>query len=1060
MKRKLMMFIVLFLTGIGLLFGQTQVRGIVVDESGEPVIGATIQIKGTSQGTVTDVDGVFTLSASEGVTLVVSYVGMKVQEVPARDNMRVVMVADSEVLDEVLVVAYGTAKKSTFTGSAASVNTDQISNMSLASISKALDGTVPGVQATLGSGQPGENATIVVRGFGSINASQNPLYVVDGVPFEGDLNSINPNDIASMTVLKDASASSLYGSRAANGVIMITTKSGQNTNGKINVNFKASLGVASRAIKRYDVMNAQEYLETAFQAYKNEEIFALGTSEDQAAINAINRMKGTVDPILGANEQYNPYNMPLDQLIDPVTGKVNPNARLKWTDNWMDEVTAENPIRQEYQFDVSGGTNKMKALASFNYLNEEGLLKTTSFERFTGRVSADLQAKEWFRTVLSANVAKTTSNMLASTGSSTSNVWYSAEQMAPIYPIWERDADGNVLYDSQGKALYDYGLNRAAGAQQNFNSIATLYDDKYGEDRENVSARALMEFNTDDEKYGIWQGLNFSMNMGTDYAAGAYTYYYNPYFGNAAGSGRLGKEWIKTFSYTFNQVLNWNRVFDDHGIEVMLGHEFYSYKFNNLSATKTGFPFGGLYELAAGSTISDADSYENNERLESYFSRLNYNYMNRYYLSASFRADGSSRFHRDHRWGNFWSVGGSWRLSEEAFMDNVEWLDNLTVKASYGTQGNNSYGFNTGSSTFSQRYNKLGLYAWQAFYNLTWNNANLNGGKVSSVENILLSWEKNASFNAGFEALLLDSRLTVGFDWYTRRTTDMLLENPLALSTGFDSFDANVGDMKNWGWDLSVGYDIIKNRDLLWNATVIGSKVDNKVTKLTASQNEIISSSTIIRVGEQIRSFYMARSAGVDPATGAQLYWVYDEGDELDRSKHYISSDKSKAAASRVILGSRIPDLYGSLSTSLTYKGFDFSIMTNYSIGGKIYDYVGYNYTNPLYIGNNWTREVLRAWKQPGDITDIPRVEKNATHTLNDRALVDASYFAIKNIAVGYTFDAVKLGVQSIRVFAQGDNLAVFSARQGLNPQYNFTGSTDFAYTPNRVISAGVNIRF
>src|SRR5690554_1794715 len=335
MKKKLTMFLTLFFMGIGVLTAQTQVRGTVVDDAGEPVIGATILIKGTAQGTVTDIDGDFTLMAPTGGTLVVSYVGYETQEVPVSANVRVVLTTDAELLDEILVVAYGTAKKSTFTGSAASVDTEQISNMSLGNISKALDGTVAGVQSTLGSGQPGSSASIVVRGFGSINASQAPLYVVDGVPFEGDLNALNPNDIAGMTVLKDASASSLYGSRAANGVVMITTKSGQNTNGKVNVNFKATLGVASRAIKRYDVMNTHEYLETAFQSYKNEEIFALGASEDQAVINAINRMKGTVDPILGENEQYNPFNMPLDQLIDPITGKVNPNAQLKWSDNWM-----------------------------------------------------------------------------------------------------------------------------------------------------------------------------------------------------------------------------------------------------------------------------------------------------------------------------------------------------------------------------------------------------------------------------------------------------------------------------------------------------------------------------------------------------------------------------------------------------------------------------------------------------------------------------------------------------------------------------------------------------
>lgn len=1035
----------LLFISIGLATAQTQVRGVVVDDAGEPVIGATIQIKGTSQGTVTDYDGNFAFTAPANARLVVSYVGFKTQEVAATSNMRIVMITDSELLEEVMVVAYGTAKKSTFTGSAAVVDPGQIESRSVASVSKALDGTVPGVQSTLGSGQPGSGAGIVIRGFGSINASQSPLYVVDGVPFNGDLNSINPNDIENMTVLKDASASSLYGSRAANGVIMITTKSGKNTNGKVSVNFKAVMGVSSRAIPRYDVMDQKEYLETVFQSYKNDELFARGSSEDVAGIRALSRMKGSVEGIFGKNEQYNPYNMPVSDLIDATTGLVNPTAKLRWTDNWIDEVSAKNPIRQEYQFDVSGGSDKMKSLASFNYLKEEGLLKTTAFERFTGRLSADLQATDWFRTALSANMARSTSNMLSADGSSTSNVWYSAEQIAPIYPIWERDANGDKVVDAQGVPLFDYGVDRAAGAQQNFNSIATLYDDAYMETRENVSARSLVEFNTKDEKYGALQGFGYTMNMGVDYTMGNYTFYYNPFFGNAAGSGRLGKEWGKTMSYTFNQILNWNRTFNEHGLDVMVGHEFYSNTYNRLEASKTGFPFGNLYELAAGSTIADATSYENNDKLESWFSRLNYDFMDKYYLSASFRADGSSRFNKDHRWGNFWSLGGSWRVTQEAFMENINWIDNLTLKASYGTQGNNS----------------VGLYAWQAFYDLTWSNANNSGAAVTSVENKEVTWEKNGSFNTGFEALLLGSRLSVGLDYYNRKTTDMLLNRPMAMSLGFTGYNDNVGSMKNYGVDLSIGYDFIKSRDLLWNVTVMGSTVNNEVLELTKEQNEIIGGSTIIREGEPLNSFFMARSAGVDPATGEQLYWVFDKKeDEFNRDLHYISNDKSKAASSRVIQGSRIPDLYGSLATKVVYKGFDVSVMTTYSIGGKIYDYVGYNNMNPLYIGNNFNREALRAWKKPGDITDVPRIQLNQTQTLTDRALVDASYFAIKNFSLGYTFKFTNIGINSLRLFAQGDNLAIFSAREGLNPQQNFSGSTDFVYTPSRVISAGLNIKF
>lgn len=1032
-----------------------QVSGKVTSTDGKPVVGASVSVVGGTKATQTDEAGNFTLTANAGSTLNVSYLGFNAQRVHIGNSsvLSIVLSPEENALDEVMVVAYGTAKKSSFTGSASTVKTKDIENRSIASITKALDGAAPGVVSTLGSGQPGSNAGVRVRGFGSINASADPLYVVDGIPFDGDLNSINPNDVESLTVLKDAAASTLYGSRAANGVVVITTKTGKNTEGKVNVNFKANVGVNSRAVKRYDVMNSQEYLETIFQSYKNDEIFAKGTTEEQAAINAVNRMKGTVDPIFGINEQYNPYNVPVDQLFDLATGKINPSAKLKWNDNWLDEVMAKSPIRQEYQFDMAGGSSKYKAMMSMNALREDGLLKNTNFDRYTGRLNNEFTPKDWFKANLSANFAKTNSSSLNATGSSTSNVWYSSEQIAPINPIWVRDAQGELVLDANGQRQFDYGPNRASGAQQNFNSIATLYDDKYYNGIENVGTRGGVEFNTRDEKYGIFQGFSFAVNLGADYRNNSYTYYYNPYFGNAkATSGRLNKQNTKSFSYTFNQLLTWARNFDKHNIDVLLGHENYSFKFNSLSAQKTGFPFGNLLELAAGSTIARANSYEDNETLESYFSRVQYNYDDKYYLSGSYRSDGSSRFNKDVRWGSFWSVGGAWKISEESFLKDNAFVNSLTLKASYGGQGNNALLTSSGTANY---------YAWQAFYDLTLNNANNNGGKVTAVENSTVSWEKNYSFNAGLDGRFLDNRLTVGFDWYTRKTTDLLLNRPLPFSSGFDGVNDNIGDIKNWGYDLSVGYDVIRNSDLRWNITAMGSKVRNKVLKLTDNSSEIIGGTTIIREGESLNSFYMARSAGVDPSNGDQLYWVYDNrADEHDLSKHYVSSNKSKAASSRVLVGNRIPKISGSIATSVNYKQFDFSAMGTFSIGGKIYDAVGYGYFNPTYAGNNYSREVLGAWQKPGDITDIPRVQKELNHTITDRALVDASYFAIKNIAIGYTFDFAKIGLKSIRVFAQGDNLAIFSARQGMNPQYNFSGTTDYVYTPNKTISAGVNLKF
>ncbi|CAM3630253.1 SusC/RagA family TonB-linked outer membrane protein [Sphingobacterium prati] len=1057
MKHKLLSFLLggAILTSVA--FAQEKkISGRVTGAQGEGLPGVTVVVQGTNQATQTDTNGNYSISVPVGKTLVFKSVGFsdKTIIVSSSSVLYNVSLQDSnKELDEVMVVAYGTAKKSSFTGSASTVKSDVIENRSITNITKALDGAAPGVVSTAGSGQPGSSAAIRVRGFGSINASADPLYVVDGIPFNGDLNSINPNDVESLTVLKDAAASTLYGSRAANGVVVITTKSGKNTDGKIDVNFKANIGVNSRAVKRYDVMDTKEYLETVFQAYKNQDIFVNGLSETAAAASAVNRMKGTVEGIFGINEQYNPYNVPVDQLFDLGTGKLNPNAQLKWDDNWLDEVTANNPIRQEYQLDFSGGSSKYKAMASMNAVKDKGLLKNTNFDRYSGRVNNEFTPKDWFKASLSGNFAKSNSRSLNATGTSTSNVWYSSEQMAPIYPIWIRDNNGNFVNDALGQKQFDYGKNRASGAQQNFNSIATLYDDRYYNNIDNVGTRGGVEFNTRDEKYGAWRGFAFAVNLGADYRMNEYTYYYNPVFGNAAATGgRLNKEWTKTFSYTFNQLLTWTRDFGKHNIDVLLGHEAYSYKYNLLNAQKTGFPFKGIYELAPGATIAEADSYENNDKIESYFSRVQYNFDNKYYLSGSFRTDGSSRFQKDNRWGSFWSVGGAWKISEESFLKDVSWVNSLTLKSSYGGQGNN----NLLDSDLDPIY-----FAWQAFYDLTWNNANNNGGAVTSVENAKVSWEKNQSFNIGADGRFIDNRLSIGFDWYTRKTTDMLLNRPMAFSLGFDGFNSNIGDLKNWGFDLSLGYDVIRNQDLKWNVSVMGSRVKNKVLKLTDESKEIISNSTIVREGETINSFYMARSAGVDPATGDQLYWVYDKKeDEFDRSKHYVSNDRTKAAASRVVTGSRIPKIMGSLSTSLNYKNFDFSLMTTYSIGGKINDAVGYNYLNPAYLGNNYSREVLGAWQKPGDITDIPRIQKDMVLQLTDRTLVDASYFAIKNVSIGYSFDIKKVGLKSIRIFAQADNLAVFSARQGLNPQYNFTGTTDYVYSPNKTIAAGVNLKF
>lgn len=969
---------------------------------------------------------------------------MQTQEVAVKASVKVTMKSDSEVLDEVMVVAYGTAKKSSFTGSATVVKTEKISKRPVANVTKALDGMVTGVQTTSGSGQPGSGSSVVIRGYGSINASQNPLYVVDGIPYAGNIAAINPNDIESMTVLKDASAGALYGSRGANGVILITTKKGKE--GKVKVNLKANWGISSRSIPRYETMDEAGYLEVIFQSYKNNEILNNGLAPETASIAALNAMKTGATAIFGKNEQYNPFNYSITELIDPTTGKVRSDAQLKYSEDWMDEAMASNPLRQEYIASFSGGNENTQYMFSLGYLDEEGLLKTTSFNRYSGRMNIDSQVTKWLKAGMNANYARNESNTAVENTSGSSNVWYTAQLMAPIFPVYQKDDNGQTVYDNLGNAVFDYGENRPAGANADWNTIATLYDDKYSTKSDNLSGRVYAELGN--LKSGPLEGLKLSVNYGFDLINSAGMTYYNPYNGNAVSvKGNLSKATARTFTYTLNQLLSYDRNFGKHHVEAMVGHEFYKYQYDYLGAIKTGFPFGGLYELDAATTITSASSYQHNYAVESVLSRLNYDYDDKYYFSASFRTDGSSRFHEDNRWGQFWSVGGNWRISSEEFMKDIQWVNNLSVKASYGVQGNDNLG--------------TGYYAWQSFYDLGYANAAQSGAVITSLENKDLKWEKNANLNVGIEAKLFD-RLNVSVEWYQRKTTDMLMSFPMASSLGFDGYNKNIGSMRNQGWDISLSADLIKHNDFNWNLILMGSTIKNKVLHL-ADKPEIISGSYIIREGETLHSFYTASAAGVDPATGKQLYWAWDTDKDGNTSERYRTDDMAKATSCKEIQGSRIPKLYGSIGNEFKYKGFDLSILCTYSIGGKILDGVYNTLLYGNYVGNARSAHLERAWTKPGDITDIPRIEIGKSYIITDNNLINASYFALKNITLGYSLPSKwmrSLNMSSVRLTATADNIFLLNHLKGMDPQYNFTGGTDFGYVPTRTVSLGIDVTF
>ena len=1049
MKERLTMFMVSLLLCVGSALAQTKVSGTVLSqEDGQPIIGAAVKVDGTNTGMLTDVNGRFSLTLPEGKNqITVSYLGFESKTVAAKNGMRVFLKSDAAALDEVVVVAYGTAKKSSFTGSAQNVNGEKLELRPISNVAKGLEGNASGVQVTSSSGQPGSEPAIRIRGYGSINAYSTPLYVVDGIPYDGALSSINPSDIESMTVLKDASAGALYGARGANGVIMITTKKGKE--GKAQVTWRSTVGWSSRALPRYDLVNQKDFVQLTYEALRNEGVFNNGLSWADGEAYGRSQLSANL-----GGEAYNPFkNYTWDQIIDPSTGMVRPDATAAWNEDWMDAVKRDNAFRHEHQLNINGGTDKTKYLLSLGYLNEDGILKTTAFQRYTARVNVDTKVTDWFSASLNTNLAHSISNFSDYEDTSTSNVWYSAQFVSPLFPMYVKDANGNNVLDENGNPMLDYGDNatKRPGSYNDYNPLGGLVDDKAENKRDAAGLRAGIVLGTDEAKAGWLQGIKLSVNFGMDYNSRFRMRYMNMYHGNQATAGGLLQKYnYRTQSYTFNQLLTWNRQFGKHNVDVMAGHEFYAYKMEYLTAGKTNL-VDGIYELAPAANMYEADSYTDNYRINSFLSRVNYNYDDKYYLSASLRADASSRFYMDNWTGTFWSVGANWRISKENFMKNVKWINNLSLKVSYGEQGNDNL------DTF---------YAWQSLYALGWNNGNNIGAVVSTLETKDVSWEKNKNLNIGLEGALLDNLLRFSVEYYNKKTTDMLLNYPMALSTGFSGYNANVGDMRNSGLEAEITVAPFRNGDFHWDITLMGSTVSNKVLKLTAESPEIISGLRVIKEGLPLYTYYVSKSAGVDPATGAQLYWAYEKDDEgnMKPGTEYITSDYSVANACKYYLDSRIPDLYGSLATNLSYKGIDLSVLTTYSIGGHVYDGLYSSAMNVAYATDTWHTNSLRRWQKPGDITDVPRIEINARRaSYLDRYLVDASYFAIKNITLGYTLPKTwmaKAGLSNVRVFASVDNLALFTHLDGMDPQYNFSGGTNYSYAPNKTWTLGLEVKF
>ncbi|MFP4023710.1 MAG: SusC/RagA family TonB-linked outer membrane protein [Thiohalospira sp.] len=1034
---------------------QMQITGTVTDaENGSTIPGVSVVVKGnTSIGTTTDLDGNYSLSVPENSeALIFSFVGMQTieEQIAGRSIINVEMVSDVLEMDEVIVVAYGTTKKSSFTGSAATVKTDKLEKLSTTSVSSALQGNAPGVQVVSTTGQPGENATIRIRGIGSINASSDPLYVVDGVPYQGNINSINPSDIESMSVLKDANATALYGSRGANGVIMITTKTG--TIGDAKVNFKASYGISSKAVEDYETVGAEDYYKMTWTAIRNK---AEADGRDNPELWATENIVPTL--------VYNPFNV--DQPIG-TDGEIIDGAELLWDTDWMDEVLSTGD-RQEYLFDIGGGDETTNYYMSLGYLLNEGIVPVSDFERFNARVNLDKQVTDWFKAGINFSGSTSDQNYPTTEGTSYSNMIQFGRNMASIYPVYLRNDDGTFITDGNGDKIYDYGMNddedgrpaRPTDAYPNTNVLGGAELDNQLYERDNVSLRTYGEFD-------IVEGLKFKTNFSYDYYIYSQHEYANPYYGYARSYGGISyKSRNRTEAFTLNNILTYEKSFGDHNFNALAGHEAYQYNYHFLYTSRSAFPFGGLEELDAAAATQSSRSYKLDHRVEGYLARLEYNYAGRYYISGSYRRDGSSRFHPDYRWGNFWSVGGSWRISEEEFI-NLDWMTNLKLKASYGTLGNDQLLTPGGAANY---------YAYQGLYETGYDNLTDAGLLVYKLANEQISWEVSKIANIGIEIGLLN-RFNFEFDFFNRSVEDMLFARPLPNSTGVSSIDENVANMKNVGFDGTLNAALITNKDFSWLLDLNFTHYKNEITKMPEKSKDIITGSKKLSEGHSVYDFYIQEFAGVDEATGNSLWYkdvyetdgsgdiVYDDNGDpvvIDRETTDIYSE-----ANRYYVGSSIPDFYGGITNTFSYKGFDLSVFVFYSVGGKIidYDYQGLTHAGLRY-GGNMSVDLLDAWTPENSSSDIPRLDANASNAnaRSSRYLVDASYLRLRNVTIGYTLPsdlASRIKMENVRLYVSGDNLYTLFGTQGLDPEVNIQGTTDNRYPQLKTFSFGVNLSF
>ncbi|UII28825.1 SusC/RagA family TonB-linked outer membrane protein [Fulvivirga maritima] len=1047
---------------------ETTISGKVTSTTdGSSLPGVNVMVKGTSRGAVTDINGNYTVSVpNESNVLVFSFIGLATQEIEigGRSTINVEMSDDAKQLSEVVVVGYGTTTKESFAGSMKQVDAELISKKSVSNVSQALAGEVAGVRIVNSSGQPGTEANVRIRGIGSVNGNSSPLYVVDGVPYFGSINAINPSNIASVTVLKDATATAIYGSRGANGVILINTLKGKA--GESFVQVDAKYGQNFNLLPRYNTISSPEqYAELGWESLYNQGLINGNASpETYANENLFGRN--------GISTKYNLWNVNNGgELIDPTTGKVRSGVTRKYNPEDWEDYAFQASNRVEGTVKMGGGSEKVNYFTSFGYLNDIGYSINSDYERYSARVNVNHQVKEWLSGGVNLGYARSESNNAGQSNDSGSIFWF-VDNIPSIYPLFLRDENGNKIQDPYyGGSIFDYGDGRGFASQTNAIGDATNSTNETIRHDLNGNANLTVDF-TD------W--LSFETRYGWQYANSSNNQLGSAYYGSSASSnGSIYKAKTEIFTYNFTNLIRFRKQYGANSIEALIAHENNKWEEKFLSGSRSQLLDPFATEFNNGSVTTSLNSYSQGYSIESYFGQVNYDYKDTYYLTASIRRDGSSRFLKE-KWGTFGALGAAWVASNESFLKDNNILTYFKLKASYGITGDQA---------------GVGYYPGHDLNQVI----PVSGTPSASFlikGNPDLTWETSKMFQVGAE-FTIGNYIDGSVDYYLKNTDDLIFNRKVGSSVGYSSVMVNGGMLRNTGIEFDLTGHLLNTNDAYIDLRLNGEIINNELKSLpidpSTNTEKLLNLSGVYgrAAGHSIYDFYLREYAGVDSETGQALWNMnyddlngnnqYDEGEEIKSITDYLAENPNRSesilntttttysnATQKFVNKSAIPDLRGGISLSAGYKNFDLSILFLYSIGGYSYDGVYAGLMGSDQIGsNNWHKDMLNRWQNENDETDVPRLSNGSDLHVNSRStrfLTKADYINLSNVRLGYTVPEKlinKIGIQTLNIFVSGDNLWLSSKRDGFNPSTSIDGSSStYSYSPLSTVSIGANVKF